>query len=312
MYTKSFEGISRADVTAVGGKGAFLGELTRHGVPVPPGFVVLTGAFDRFLSESGLSDRIRDDLLALRQSRASVEAVSEELTSRIVKGAIPDSIAAEIVESHAALGAPLVAVRSSATAEDNADHSWAGQLESCLNVAPGEVLDSVKRCWASLFSKRAIAYRLGEAADLESIQVAVVVQAMVNPEVAGIAFSVDPVTENREEMIIEAVFGLGEPIVGGQLTPDHYRVSKESLSVVESFLSPQERGVFRLDDGTTGWKSLDAATVSRQKLDDREIGALAAMVVSIERIAGFPCDVEWVYDRGRFAIVQCRPITTLD
>ena len=209
MYTRSFERISRADVSAVGGKGAFLGELTRHGVPVPPGFVVLTDAFVRYLSGCGLSDRIRDDLLALREARASVDAVSEELSSRIVRGAIPGDIATEILEKHAAL------------------------------------------------------------------------------------------------------FGLGEPIVGGQLTPDHYRVSRESLSVVESFLSPQERGVFLLDDGSTGWKSLDAETVSRQKLDDREIGALAALVVSVERIAGFPCDVEWVYEQGRFAIVQCRPITTL-
>jgi len=311
VYTRTFANISRTDVPAVGGKGAFLGELTRHGVSVPSGFVVLTHAFSRFLDAQDLSDQIRDTFIALRQGKVSAETVSRELSSRVLNGAIPDEIASEITEQHAIMGARLVAVRSSATAEDHAEHSWAGQLESYLNVTAETLLPRVKQCWASLFSRRAIVYCLRETADLESIQVAVVIQKMINPEVAGIAFSVDPVTENRDDMIIEAVFGLGESIVQGQITPDHYRVRKASLSIVDLFLSPQERGIYRLDDGSTGWKSLDAATVSRQKLDNIEIAKLAEMVVSIEKIAGFPSDIEWAYDKGRFSIVQCRPITTL-
>ena len=311
LHTRSLTSISRADVPAVGGKGAFLGELTRHGVSVPPGFVVVTDAFRSFLDGNNLSDPIRNTFIALRQDRVPVGTASLDLSSRILKGAIPGDIASEISEQHAMLGARLVAVRSSATAEDNAKHSWAGQLESYLNITAEALLPSVRQCWASLFSPRAIAYRLGEADDLDSIEVAVVIQEMINPEVAGVAFSADPVTGSRADMIIEAVFGLGESIVQGQITPDHYQVRKASLSVVDSFLSRQERGIYRLDDGSTGWKNLDAATASRQKLDNTEIAKLSEMVLSIEKIAGFPCDIEWVYNDGRFHIVQCRPITTL-
>jgi phosphoenolpyruvate synthase/pyruvate phosphate dikinase len=311
MFTRTFANISRSDIQAVGGKGAFLGELTRHGFDVPPGFVILTSAFNRFLEARDLSDRIRDAFVAMRKAKVSAEAVSRELSSRILDGSIPDDIASEIIERHAALDARLVAVRSSATAEDNAEHSWAGQLESYLNVTGETLLQSVRKCWASLFTQRAIAYRLRQAGDLDSIQVAVVIQKMINPEVAGIAFSVDPVTEDRDYMIVEAVFGLGESIVQGQVTPDHYRVKKVTLSVADAFLSAQEKGIYRLDDGSTGWKNLDAATASRQKLSNDEIAKLAGAVVAIEKIACFPCDIEWAYDIGRFYIVQCRPITTL-
>ncbi len=311
MYTRSFDDISRADVPAVGGKGAFLGELSRSGVSVPPGFVVLTRAFSRFLDAHGLSEQIRSTFIAVRQGKVAAGSAFGEVSSRIQNSALPDEIGLEIMERYSLIGAKLVAVRSSATAEDNAEHSWAGQLESYLNVTAEILLPRIKQCWASLFSRRAIAYRLIQTADLEPIQVAVVVQEMVNPEVAGIAFSIDPVTEDRDDIIIEAVFGLGEAIVQGQVTPDHYRVKKASFSIVDLFLSPQERGIYQLDDGSTGWKSLEAANVSRQKIANDEIVKLAEIVVSVEKIAGFPCDIEWAYDKGRFFILQCRPITTL-
>jgi len=311
MYTRAFEEISRVDVPGAGGKGAFLGELTRHGVSVPPGFVVLTDAFRRFLEAEGLDGPIRETLDAARRGAVSEEAAAEELSRRILNGSLPSEMAEEISRHHAKLGADLVAVRSSATAEDNADRSWAGQLESYLNVTAETLLSSVKRCWASLFSRRAIAYRLRGAAADDDIDVAVVVQSMVNPEVAGVAFSVDPVTENPDEIVIEAVFGLGESMVQGAVTPDHYQVSRSTLAVLDVFLSPQERGIYRLEDGSTGWKELDAETVGRRKLDDAGLAKLAEQVVAIEKVAGFPCDVEWAWERGRFSIVQCRPITTL-
>lgn len=311
MYTRAFGEISRDDVAAAGGKGAFLGELTRQGVSVPPGFVVLTDAFRRFLDVEGLDGPIRETLDAARRGAVSEEVAAEELSRRILNASIPAEMAEEISLHHARLGADLVAVRSSATAEDNADRSWAGQLESYLNVTAETLLLAVKRCWASLFSRRAIAYRLSDAAEAGPIDVAVVVQAMVNPEVAGVAFSVDPVTENLDEIVIEAAFGLGESIVQGTVTPDHYQVSKSTFAVLDAFLSPQERGIYRLEDGSTGWRSLDAAMVDRRKLDDAELARLAREVVAIEKVAGFPCDLEWVWERGRFSIVQCRPITTL-
>jgi pyruvate,water dikinase len=311
LYTKTFSDVSRSDVASAGGKAAFLGELTRHGIPVPAGFVVLTEAYNDFINASGLSGRIDATLSALRRGELSEASMSDEITRAILSQAVPPDMEAEIMAQHASLGAQLVAVRSSATAEDNAEHSWAGQLESYLNVTAGVLPERLKQCWASLFSPRAIAYRLSEADGIDSISVAVVVQEMVNPEVAGIAFSVDPVTEDRGDMIIEAVFGLGESIVQGHITPDHYRVHKESFHVADAFLSPQERGIYRLVDGSTGWKTLDPAKVSQRKMTESETARLAGLIVDIEKIAGFPCDVEWVYKGGQFSIVQCRPITTL-
>jgi pyruvate,water dikinase len=310
-YTRIFTDLTRDDVLSVGGKGGFLGELTRHGIPVPPGFVVCTNAFTRFLTAGGLLDRSRDGFTDVRQGSVSVEHFSREMTGQILDNVMPDDIAAEIGEQFALLGAELVAVRSSATVEDNADHSWAGQLESYLNVTDDRLLHSVQSCWASLFSERALAYRLRETSDREPVQVAVVIQEMINPEVAGIAFSVNPVTENRDEIIIEAGFGLGEAVVQGQITPDHYLVDKHSFSLVDKFLFPQIHGMYRLSDGTTGWKRLDADLGSRQKLEDHDIAVLARMVADMEGLVGFPCDIEWVYDKGRFHIVQCRPVTTL-
>ena len=310
-YTKTFRNISRHDVLSVGGKGALLGELTRYDIPVPPGFVVCTNAFARFLTAGDLLDRCENGFMSLRQGSVSVERFSHELTALILNRVMPADIEAEIREQHTVLDAALVAVRSSATVEDNAEHSWAGQLESYLNVTADGLHHAVKKCWASLFSERALTYRLRETSGDEPVQVAVVIQAMINPEVAGIAFSVNPVTENRNEIIIEAGFGLGEAVVQGQITPDHYVVEKYSFSVIEKFLSPQKRGIYRLEDGSTGWKPLDAGISSRQKLEDHDISKLTQMVVAIEQLVGFPCDIEWVYVNQQFYIVQCRPITTL-
>jgi Phosphoenolpyruvate synthase/pyruvate phosphate dikinase len=310
-YTKTFRDISGHDVLSVGGKGALLGELTQYDIPVPPGFVVCTHAFTRFLNANGLLDLPEKGFMSLCQENVSAKRLSHELTELIQSSVMPADIAAEIQEQYAILSAALVAVRSSATAEDNAEHSWAGQLESYLNVSAGQLLDSVKKCWASLFSERALTYRLHETSGHEPVQVAVVVQEMINPEVAGIAFSVDPVAEDRDKMIIEAGFGLGEAVVQGQITPDHYVVEKHSFSIFDKFLSPQIRGIYYLKDGSTGWKGLDPGITSRQKLEDPDISKLGKMVAAIEQLVGFPCDIEWVYDNRQFYIVQCRPITTL-
>jgi phosphoenolpyruvate synthase/pyruvate phosphate dikinase len=311
MYTKTFSEISRADVAEAGGKGAFLGELTQNEICVPPGFVILTNTFSRFLDSLNLSAQIQEAFIALRQGAKTAETVSDEITKRILEGEIPEDISMEIIDQHKKLETKFVAVRSSATAEDNAENSWAGQLESFLNVTDETLLQRVKQCWASLFSKRAIAYRLHQTKDDDLILVAVVIQKMVNPEVAGIAFSVDPVTENTNAMIIEAVYGLGESIVQGEITPDHYSVLKASLSITDIFQSSQERGIYLMDDLTTGWKNIDPEFTYRQKLDSSEIIKLAGFITSIEQIAGFYCDIEWALHKGQFFILQCRPVTTM-
>ena len=311
MYIRNLNQVQRNDVPLAGGKGAFLGELTRHGVVVPPGFVILTTAFDRFINAHNIRIRIQDALNALQLGKNSLEVVSDELRSLIYKAEFPGDIAREIETQYSILGAGLVAVRSSATAEDNPDRSWAGQLESFLNVTGDDLLDSVKRCWASLFSKRAISYALNEMGQSELVRVAVVVQQMVNPEISGIAFSVNPVNENHDEMIIEAAYGLGEAIVQGEITPDHYCVDRSTLAMLDIIPSEQERGIYRLEDGTTGWRLLDPDKISRPKLEKAKITELARMVIEIENLACFPCDIEWAYDKGEFFFLQCRPITTL-
>jgi len=311
LFTETFDNLGRGDVPVAGGKGAFLGELTRQGLPVPSGFVILTSAYERFLRVNRLSEPISSILGSLGKGEISPEDASRRACDLILPAELPDEIAAEIMDHCRELRMELMAVRSSATAEDGAARSWAGQLDSYLNITAADLTSNVKKCWASLFSPRALAYRLEEPGNTDPISVAVVVQEMVNPEVSGIAFSVDPVTENSGEMIIEAVFGLGESIVQGLVTPDHYRLSKDPLAVLEVFPSEQERGIYRGADGTTGWKNLDPADVSRRKLSLGRISELGRMVMKIEQVAGFPCDIEWVYNQGMFGMVQCRPITTL-
>jgi phosphoenolpyruvate synthase/pyruvate phosphate dikinase len=312
MYTKTFNQINRNDVLEAGGKGAFLGELTQKGILVPPGFVILTLAFERFLNVNNLNTIIKDSFTSLNQGEGSIETISNLFLSFFDKAEIPEDVGKEIKSQYSLLGAELVAVRSSATAEDNADRSWAGQLESFLNVSADNLLLSVKQCWASLYSQRAISYYLNDKGKAEAVQVAVVIQTMVNPEISGIAFSVNPVNESYDEMIIEAAFGLGEAIVQGEITPDHYCINKTSFDMIDIVLSSQERGIYKLEDGTTGWKNIEKEKGEQQKLNESEITELAKMVITIENIADFPCDIEWTYYNGRFNFVQCRPITTLN
>lgn len=228
MFTKDFSEIGQEDVGVSGGKGASLGEMTRAGIPVPPGLVVLSGAFEQFLSETDLGVEI-DNLLhdVDHQKMHTVEYASETIQALILNATMPKDVAEEIVRGFEKLGAEYVAVRSSATAEDSDSAAWAGQLDSFLNTTSDTLLQNVQKCWASLFTPRAIFYRFEKHLHTEKISVAVVVQKMVQSEVSGIAFSVHPVTEDSNQLIIEAGYGLGEAIVSGQITPDSYVVEKE-------------------------------------------------------------------------------------
>ncbi|MBI2484551.1 hypothetical protein HYW18_00085 [Candidatus Uhrbacteria bacterium] len=247
---KWLKDIGKDDVAEAGGKGASLGEMTRAGFPVPAGFVILAPAC----------------------------------------GVMTDELADDILKNFDALGAEHVAVRSSATAEDGKTAAWAGQLETYLNTERDTLRENVERCWVSIGSARATAYRSAQGIDHATrIPVAVVVQAMVPAEVSGVAFSAHPVTGNRDTMIIEAAKGLGEALVSGEVTPDQYVVGKRARAVTESIVPPQEM----------------------QKLSPERILALADMVCNIEKHYGFPVDVEWSLANGEFFILQSRPITGL-
>lgn len=309
---RRFDNLTKDDVGLAGGKGASLGEMTHVGLPVPPGFVVLAAAFERFLATTGLNVEIDAILRTADPARLhTIEAASARIQALILGAALPEDLAAAITAEFRALGAEYVAVRSSATAEDSAAAAWAGQLDSYLNTTEASLLANVRRCWASLFTPRAVFYRFEKGLRGTRIAVAVVVQKMVESESSGVAFSVHPVTQDRNQAIIEAGYGLGEAIVSGAITPDSYVVEKEPLRLVGKTVSTQTRGIYRCQGGGCEWIELPPRKGDQQVLSDAEILELATLVTRIERHYGFPCDIEWAREGGRFYIVQSRPITTL-
>jgi len=310
-YIKHFKELSKNDPHIAGGKGASLGEMTNKGFPVPPGFVVLADAFTLFIQENYLTEKI-DNILDIvdHEDQESINNASEKIKRTILKGDIPIGLKKEIIISFNNLDSEFVAVRSSATAEDAADNAWAGQLDSFLNTRKEDLLLNIKRCWASLFTPRAIFYRFEKKLHGEHIAVAVVVQKMINSDVSGVAFSVHPVTKNRNHSVIEACFGLGEAIVSGQVTPDSYIINKSEDFIEKITVAEQEKAMKRSKQGQNIWTDIKNKKV--QKISGRRIMELAHLINSIEDHYGFPCDIEWAFEEGNFYITQSRPITTLE
>lgn len=288
-----------------------MGEMTQAGMPVPPGFVVVAGAFDRFVEGAGLDRKIEEALAGVDvETSTTIDQASESIRQLILDASMPDDTREEIEMEFKTLGAELIAVRSSATAEDSSSASWAGELETYLNVTSENLIESVKLCWSSLFTPRAIFYRFEKGLDTQKVSVAVVVQKMVQSEVSGIAFTVHPVTEDYDRMIIEAGYGLGEAIVGGMITPDSYVIEKKSLGIEDKYISNQQMMIVRSPEGTSE-RTVPAEKQEIQKLADDEIKELAQICLNIERHYGFPCDIEWAFEAGKLYITQSRPITTL-
>lgn len=311
-YTKNFTDLNKLNADIAGGKGASLGEMTKAGIPVPPGFVVLADTFEEFIRDADLIPEIDAILDAVNHKEIhTVDGASEKIQGLILRAQMPQSIKDEILSEFKKLDTKYVAVRSSATAEDGADHAWAGQLDSYLNITEENVVEKVQKCWSSLFTPRAIFYRFEKGLHSTKISVAVVVQKMVNSEVSGIAFSVHPVTEDHNQLIIEAGFGLGEAIVSGSVTPDSYVVEKEPRSILDINVSTQDRALYRVEGGGNEWKTVAEPEASSQVLSGEQILELSNIILTIENHYGFPCDIEWAFEGGKFYIVQSRPITTL-
>ncbi len=309
---RDFKNLGKGDVTLAGGKGASLGEMTRAGIPVPNGFVILSTTFDRFIEEADLNvelDAILDKVKY--QDMGSIENASEEIRSLILTAKMPLDIAKDVEKNFKKLGVEFVAIRSSATSEDNSTAAWAGQLESYLNTTEKTLLEKVKKCWASLFTPRAIFYRKEKNLRKSKISVAVVVQKMIDSECSGIAFSVHPVTQDENQILIEAGFGLGEAIVSGQITPDSYVIEKKPRRIIDKNLIIQEKGLYRSPKGGNEWRILPKEIGEKQELSDKEILELTNIILNIEKHYGFPCDIEWAREKNKFYIVQSRPITTL-
>jgi len=311
--TIAFREIGRADVELVGGKGANLGEMVRAGLPVPPGFVVTSAAFLAALDAAGIRQRLRERFAAVdSQDPQALTAASTDMR-RLVGGlALPDEIRAAIRRAYAALGdRAAVAVRSSATSEDTATTSFAGMHETFTNVeGPEALLDRVRDCWASAYGQRVIAYRKTHGLT-EEPTIAVVVQKMVNAARSGVIFTADPATRDTSLLVIEAAFGLGEVVVGGQVEVDTYTLTKAGPRLKSVRVGQQAFKIVRDAQGREQKVALSPAEAGRRVLSDEETDRLAALALRVEAHYGAPQDMEWVEEGGSFSLVQTRPITTL-
>jgi pyruvate,water dikinase len=276
---------------------------------------VTTDAYVRFLGESGLSATVQEALSTVAPDDISwARAASEHIQRVVTQATMPADVSSAIENAYDQLGSGLVAVRSSATAEDLADASFAGQQSTYLNIAGGDaVVKAVKECWASLFEERAIVYRQKNGFDEASVHIAVVVQSMIQSERSGIMFTVNPVTGETDGIVIEAIVGLGEAAVSGMVTPDMYILDKGSLDIQQREVSHQEQQLV-IDEGSTSgepncWQPVPADLGRSQKLSDEQIRELASLGLKIEQHYGTPQDIEWALCEGEFFILQARPVT---
>lgn len=311
-YIKKNKYITKQDVKIVGGKAASLGEMTQFGISVPDGFVIVADAFEEFLIQNDLQNQIKSILNKVDLDNTnSIGKASKNIKQMILNYQIPENIVKQIENAYQEFNMNYVAVRSSATVEDGSIAAWAGQLDTFLNTDKDKLIDNTKKCWASLFSSRAISYSLQKGFDLNSIFVAVIIQNMIQSEKSGVVFSVHPVTQDQNQMIIEASYGLGEAIVSGQVTPDSYVIDKKLKQIISQNISKQQKGLFKAETGNNEWKDISIELAKQSVLNEQQILRLANIVIKIEQHYGFPVDVEWAWENNRFYITQSRPITTL-
>ena len=312
-YTRSFETLSRSDVATVGGKGANLGELTGAGVPVPPGFVVTVDAFLGALSAGGIREALKDRYVGVdvEQPQALADA-SAGMQALIHQAGMPADVQAAVTAAYARLDAGAVAVRSSATSEDAGSTSFAGMHESYTNVVgEADLVARIVDCWASAYGARVLAYRKAGRMT-EEPTIAVVVQRMVDSSRSGVMFTADPASGDRDTIVVEAAFGLGEVVVGGQVEVDTYTLAKPGPTLRTARIGRKAFKIVRGADGREKKVELSAEESAGRVLGDAEVVALARLGLRIEAHYGAPQDIEWaIAGAGDFMIVQARPITTL-
>jgi len=312
-----FNEVTKKDIPLVGGKGANLGEMTNAHIPVPPGFIVTANAYYDFLQRSKISDKIHNLLKPLDPSDSKqLQQIADQVQQVVLDAPMPPELAKEIEQAYIKMGRGLVAIRSSATAEDLPEASFAGQQSTFLNVQ-GEkgVVAAVQACWASLFTPRAIFYRHHQGFDHLRVGIAVPVQKMVQSEASGVMFTLEPVTSDSSKIIIEAVYGLGETIVSGDVTPDTYMVDKDELRISKKTIAPQEWKLIK-SEGSKGEETnvkvvLTPEEQAQQKISDEDIITLAKLGKRIEDWYQFPQDIEWAKENNKLFIVQTRPVTTI-
>lgn len=311
-----FSEIDKDDIPLVGGKGANLGEMTKAGFPVPNGFAITSQTYFRFIKENNLTTKINHLLSTIDYNRTdSLHQVSGHIKKLIIEGDIPQDVVDEIFTAYKKLGGvlkdALVAVRSSATAEDLPGASFAGQQETYLNVqGEANLIQKVRHGWASLFEPRAIFYRHEQKYDHFRVGIALIVQKMVNSDQSGIMFTIDPVTNDKSKIVIEGIYGLGEMIVQGQVTPDHYEVSKSEMKILSRHVAEQDV-LLRKVGNVNKEVRVSGKDGRKQKISDKHILALAELGKKLEKHYFFPQDSEWAIEGNNVYIVQTRPITTI-
>ena len=314
-----FDEVTKGDISLVGGKGANLGEMVHARIPVPPGFIVTADAYFKFLEASNITDEIRRYLkdLDVNDSKKLQEVASLAKDKISSMPMLPDMVK-EIKSAYLKLGGGLVAVRSSATAEDLPEASFAGQQRTFLNIqGEDEVVTAIQGCWSSLFEARAIFYRQQNGFDHFKVGIAVPVQKMIQSEASGVMFTVEPLSNDTTKILIEAIFGLGEAIVSGDVTPDQYLVDKNGISIIDKEIHKQEWQLVKDIKAPLGElepnikTSVPPSKQAKQKLSDKDIVALAKVGKMIEDHYQFPQDIEWAKKGKDLFILQTRPVTTL-
>jgi pyruvate,water dikinase len=284
-YIRELRNISLKNLSEAGGKGASLGELIKSGINVPEGFVVLTNAFEKFIKDTEIKSKIEGLMKKIDEKDLnSIKIISEKIKDLIISKELPKNLSKEIMDNFKELRSPLVAIRSSAIFEDGSTMAWAGQLDTYLNSTEKNLLKNLKFCWASMFNYRALLYKFKNKISDKNFSLAVIIQKMIQSDKSGIAFSINPITKEKNKILIEASFGLGEKVVSGKVTPDLYIVRKNSLEII---------------------KKTENSVLSKD-----EIIQLSKIVTKIERDYGFGVDIEWAQKNNNFYILQSRPIST--
>ena len=318
MYVVKFEDLNKSDIGIAGGKGANLGELTQAGIPVPPGFVVTAQAYEYFMEEAGINDLVMSilDETDINDTKA-LQAAADEIKKIIVDAPIPEDLVIFIREYYNELCQRVgeddtdVAIRSSATAEDLPEASFAGQQDTFLHVSgDDEVIEYIRRCWASLFEARAIFYREENNFEHSKVYIAVVVQKMANADKAGVMFTVNPST-GEEIALIEGSWGLGESVVSGDVTPDNYQVDKKNNEIINVTISDKKVMYTNDENGTSVKVNVPEDKRNERVLSDEELIELTEMGKTVQAHYGEPMDTEWAFEKDMLFLLQARPITTL-
>lgn len=313
----SLKDIDKDDVRYVGGKSANLGEMIKTGFPVPGGFVVTAHSYFTFIKHNRLEEKIKHLLGTVDYDNPnSINQVSAHIRKIIHHSPIPEEVSQEVFKHYKRTGGflrdALVAIRSSATSEDSKEASFAGQQATYLNVrGEAAVIETVRRAWASLFEARAVYYRHEAKLGNKKTGIALVVQKMVESHTSGIMFTTDPINNDKSTIVVEAIFGLGEYIVGGKVNPDHYEVQKGNFLIKNKKIASQDVMLKKHGDGNKEVK-VPKSKREKQKITDKQVIALAKIAKKIEDHYYFPQDIEWAEEKGKLYIVQTRPITTID